>query len=250
MSRVASLIPLLGLAAGISIGAALIGYSRATDHQRSVRVGRPSMVKYEASLPESQMRELLHLQRVFLDYAPVASVTITEEEECHGFAPLETILLSRGCVTNPAFEDQDKVALYHELAHSLLDHNKEPRNIEEYLRLEDAHSHFKESNFPFDIFDEDSYVKVDPKYGHPGDNHMELFASALTIFRFFPEEFIARYKGEGEFVLLWRSTREGISEVGLAVLDVLQSINPDKPEEMRQILPDYDRIRKVLEEGL
>ena len=31
-----------------------------------------------------------------------------------------------------------------------------------------------------------------------------------------------------------------------AVLDVLQIINPDKPNQMKQILPSYDRIREVL----
>lgn len=206
------------------------------------------------TISKESMEELNQLHQTFQNYLPIAPLKIVQSEECDGHS-VDQVQVNSGCFTNEEFSEQGMQTVYHELAHSLQDHGNEPSHLEEYLHVGDAYTVLKRASDPFlmgiseysplfKIFDESTYVlDSNPDYGHPYDNQYELFASALTIFRFYPKEFAEKYQN-----LNTNNPHAGlVRDAATAVLDVLQIINPDKPNEMRKILPSYDRIRKVLE---
>jgi len=126
--------------------------------------------------------------------------------------------------TDPLFKDNELAIGFHELSHAMLQRQIDLENdevpvtkmIEAYRGLARAGG-FRlpieisgllgpgpelESSPVFAIFDESYYVdqakikqmeKKGDSYGHPYSNFNELFASAMTVVHFFPEQFIHRY---------------------------------------------------------
>ncbi len=103
-----------------------------------------------------------------------------------------------------------------------------------------------EENPYFSIFDESNYVNLPPDkygqegtYGHPYSNFDELFASALTVIRFFPDQFIENYDS------LDAKVQEKVQKTVKAVFGVLTWFRK-KPEDhqadLGELLPAYDRL--------
>ncbi len=174
--------------------------------------------------------------------------------------------------TDPVFKDEGIIRLSHEMAHAIMsnviNNHLDPRlnvmlvEVYKNLVLAAATIDPKLFTFPmrtfslfgapeevrnnpyFSIFSESSYVKTDANkdvlatYSHPFSNHDELFASALTVLRSFPDQFIARY------MTLDPKMREPIREVVQTIIGPLPQESEGFP--MKDFLPAYDRLIKSL----
>lgn len=165
--------------------------------------------------------------------------------------------------TNPKFSNEGIIKLFHELCHSIflksiLYNQNNPRlNMELYnayktlikesglanlILISKLTGPLKEieDNDYFSIFDESSYISgIDISYGHPYSDHNELFASALTVFRYFPDEFIERYRK------LSSDKQKVIGEVVKTIFSVLESINSDN---INNLLPKYNSLKNLIKE--
>jgi hypothetical protein len=80
-------------------------------------------------------------------------------------------------------------AFFHEAVHTFED-RMEMRNRTAWRQLEGIYGRMNEALFV--VFDESSYFNVREGWGHPTSNPSELFASAATVLRFRPDEFIRK----------------------------------------------------------
>ncbi|MBI5051622.1 hypothetical protein HZC08_02575, partial [Candidatus Micrarchaeota archaeon] len=79
----------------------------------------------------------------------------------------------------------------------------------------------------------------DASIGHPYSNEMELFASALTVFRFFPKQFVEYFDSSGE------ERKKVVAAAGLEVIRIVEKMAPD-PEVARELLPEVEMIKTRL----
>ena len=171
--------------------------------------------------------------------------------------------------TNPRFPNEGRMKMYHELAHvimnSVINDDRDQRvNIalfSAYAELVKAAGYdipmptFSmfgppdeiENNPCFSIFDESSYLKGVAEqrfiqgYGHPYNSHNETFASALAVFRFFPDEFARRYEKLGGNV------KKAVRNAANAVLNVVEAMNPDE-NALQTLLPEYRTLKTALKQ--
>jgi len=217
----------------------------------------------EIPLPEDLLQKLHQLHRVFdkFTFPPKVYIFEVEDEESRGGSyGGDKIELPSNIFTCPIFSNEGITKLFHELSHSVVDaiisNTRDQRAnrilftaYEQLVRkagwkipvptfsLLGAPEEI-ENNPYFSIFDESSYVKkVQKNYGHPYSDHNELFASALTVFRFFPYEFVQRYNQLA-------SGQKVVASVVRAIFDALESINP-KREDINDLLPQQALLRKV-----
>ncbi|MEK6979514.1 MAG: hypothetical protein AABW86_04795 [Candidatus Micrarchaeota archaeon] len=94
----------------------------------------------------------------------------------------------------------------------------------------------------FAMFDESNYMTKGVRLGHPYTHPTELFASALTVFRFYPREFIARYE------LLSDEIRGVVREAALFILDALEVADNGRGK-VSILIPEYELLKVVLEAG-
>lgn len=85
--------------------------------------------------------------------------------------------------------------LWHEAVHSfdLQIHKNNKKDWDYFVELFfefEKFGNMDEGDKLFGLFDESNYLDVDSKMGHPYDSPRELFASASTILKFFPKEFM------------------------------------------------------------
>ena len=162
----------------------------------------------------------------------------------------------------PRFEDDGVLGIFHELAHGIMSDkilsNKEQYSnqtlMKAYNRLRKASEVYigetPEDEFIitplspyFNIFTESSYVghlaKKEVRAGHPWDNHNELFASALSVFRFFPYEFMHRYAELDE------QKQDLIGKACKAVFGVLEFVNLNK-KDLTRLLPKYEELKSFI----
>src|SRR3989344_4730249 len=102
-----------------------------------------------------------------------------------------------------------------------------------------------ENNPYFRIFDESHYTpelkKSISNYGHPYSSYNEMFASAMAIIHFFPNQFIANYNA------LKPKQKEPVRTIVQAVDAVLRSFaleNPDK--DVANLQPSLDAILEAV----
>lgn len=164
----------------------------------------------------------------------------------------------------PAYQQEGELNLFHEQAHGMFNrvlHNeRDHRSLvslwQAYERLASASGYTiplptfslfgpteqveKESCFAH--FDESNYVNIsarDRGYGHPYNDYNELFASGLTVLRYFAEEFMQRLSLE-------TSVRKGaIHNAGKQIMDFARAINTDE-DALHRLLPNYDDLAKAL----
>jgi hypothetical protein len=133
----------------------------------------------------------------------------------HPLTRQKNIYLGLGLFSEPKFPRMADIAIFHENSH-LLDFvitERNPQAMDEFRKANEkvnilairfmyaSEREVDSENIPiFSLFDESSYVGLHPNgFGHPYTNANELFASALTVMHFFPEEFRVRLlKLQGE----------------------------------------------------
>jgi hypothetical protein len=75
----------------------------------------------------------------------------------------------------------------------------------------------------------------------PTSRENELFSSALTIFRFFPSEFIQRYNQLNE------KEKGLVREVVHAVFNVLKFLNPNI-DDIKRLIPEYESLKSTYQD--
>lgn len=100
-----------------------------------------------------------------------------------------------------------------------------------------------EKNSPFTLFDESTYTPPPPKgsiseYGHPYSSHNELFASASTVIRFFPQEFAERFRHLDE-------KQQALARDVLAAVDQVYSGLTDELAYVARLLPALAELRTL-----
>lgn len=169
--------------------------------------------------------------------------------------------------TNPKSANEGIIKMYHELAHVIMhrvinDDSDQRLNIatfNAYAALVEAAgyeipmptfnllgpSEEVETNPCFSIFDESNYLKgkVDRRfiqgYGHPYSSHNEMFASAIAVFRFFPDEFTSLYQN------LNAPAKKAVRNAARTVLSIVETINPNE-DKLRLLLPEYELLKSEL----
>jgi hypothetical protein len=175
--------------------------------------------------------------------------------------------------TNPLFPNEGIITAFHELSHVIVkeivfDEDQRLNQIlfEVFKVLNDksgikVFSRYSippkeeikaveklEDNVYFSIFDESFYIKkvyrIETLLGHPYDDYSELFASALTVLRFFPNEFIQRYNQ------LNPEQRKVVAKVVRTIFKILESILKYKDrssEDIKELLPQKDLLKKAIQ---
>ncbi|MBI2048053.1 MAG: hypothetical protein HYT27_02845 [Parcubacteria group bacterium] len=185
------------------------------------------------------------------------SISLVNEERRRGSMyslPNNTIEAPYVMFSAPLYENEGERRVFHDLVHAIEKAMQEKsseniqllRNAYEYLVLHAGFNsmsdklHFSnktENNPYFKIFDESSYTppfRPSP-YGHPYASHSELFASALTIFRFFPDEFIRRFRE------LNPHAQETVRFVTKQLFEGLLLYNPDI-KALQKLIPRYEEV--------
>jgi hypothetical protein len=241
------------------------------DYERErdgVSSGR-AFVCSEVPLSSDVLANMEYTARLFSHFvAPRTTTYIREakkDDERSGSYNRNIILLSSDLFTNPRFEYDGPLVLFHEYAHAIVDSiiQRSSGDFREYDRLIQAYrgllataglsfpvrqlletalatpSQNLEDNPYFSIFDESSYLgkEVAEGFGHPYDNPTELFASALTVLRYFPERFLVRYQS------MEPAKRVAVKAVVEVVVQILSSRNR---RVMDQLLPQLSTIRAAM----
>lgn len=171
-------------------------------------------------------------------------------------------------LTEPLYPNEALMSLDHELSHGIMDSIMQDSadqrvNVQIWQAYEEV---LKEAGFKvpmpvpkllppprealnlptFAIFREGSYtqekygLEADGMHGHPYTNSTELFASGLTVLRFFPNEFINR------FTKLTPSQKKAVRAAFHAFLAVLedQAKTPEIEKAIQTLLPQIDELRE------
>lgn len=216
----------------------------------------------EVPLEDSTFDRISGLHGVFTKFASEPTVFIRRERK-HGYGAYnpDAIHLPSRIFINPKHQNEGIIVLFHELAHGLIYEvtvaDKQTANMAMYRAYEHlvkrsgveiasvkslllfGHSQKRRENPYFSIFDESTYINVNGIQRNPTLNYRELFATTLTVFRFFPDQFIERFEG---FSLRHKSA---LVQVGRAVFECLDFLNDD-PKELARLLPKHARLKKAL----
>lgn len=224
----------------------------------------------EIDLGGSTLKKLHQLSRDFDSFClpPAVYIFEVERETMRGGMisyDEDRIELSSIIFTHPKFPNEGEMKLFHELSHAIAfeivfapEYQRLSKNLIEAYEQLVTKAGWKvpvpsfsllgppkeiEDNPYFSIFDESSYIKEKrteerfiARFGHPYSDCSELFASALTVLRYFPKEFIERYKQ------LKPDQQETIRLVTRTILESLESINYYA---METLLPHYDLLKKL-----
>lgn len=180
---------------------------------------------------------------------------------------MKRIKLPSTILESPKVEHEPGLTLFHEQAHSWLDYFSNKREFFGYMpklaRLSDAYwdmmgaagvvSKFTGSVFRLEdrellrnpllfIFDESNYYAGELREllvneGHPQDNYAELFASGLSVMRFYTDEFLDTLRS------LPRREQALVKEVGGAILSIFEVVVQRKHTRER-IMPKYETLEK------
>ena len=220
----------------------------------------------EIPLPQDTLRKLHEQAELFEIFAGRVPTYVYKDDLIQAFY-YRSLAVPRGVTalsSNLFDSDVENLGLilqFHELAHGLEGTNKllfgnSNKTLEDaYRRLEDSNiltPVLKKAEllqeFPgishFRIFDESEYLypgSLDIRKlftGHPYDNYKELFASALTIFRYFPDRFIRAYEH------LTDQGKQVVAVAKDAVLDIVERRSPNRAATLT-LLPEYERLRDL-----
>ncbi len=182
----------------------------------------------------------------------------------------DEVHLSSVVFTKPLFPLEGTMRLYHELCHAALQKLKvdttDPRQmISLYSAYEKIAKQsnctlpikisfigppaFLEEDSLFTLFDESTYLNKlvggegIAEYGHPYSDYDELFASAMSVMRFFTEECISKYQK------LRSADKRVAVKAGKIILNTFDYISQFAesfdPNVKIHVLPEYERLRKV-----
>lgn len=230
-------------------------------------IGRHRVVYSEIPLQNTILEEIHRHIWLFSSFnflkRPVPVFIRNEAEERGGVFDYDNyrIHLPSVIFTNPEFENEGLAKLDHELAHAIMQ-GLGANSVDQRLniRIYNAYKDLVEGagfQFPFrpnilgsiptellrffEIFDESSYVEFNNKsgsdYGHPWQNFHELFASGLTVLRYFPHKFVEKYNNLPE------DKRKLVKEVVEAIISVPRAYYKEK---FSKILPEHQQILESL----
>ncbi|MBI4360104.1 MAG: hypothetical protein HY564_03350 [Candidatus Jacksonbacteria bacterium] len=164
----------------------------------------------------------------------------------------ECVAMTDAYFVNPRYVDEGFQALYHECAHAMI---ARIQSIEElllplhevssvYKQLSDLGEYYNTHGVPrspWDIFDESNYVGYkEDTAGHPWSDYNELFASALTVFRFFPDAFIerARVLPNAEQKIASRA----VHSIGGLFKKIAESNGSNPEKAIAGLIPEYETL--------
>ena len=211
----------------------------------------------EIPLEERVLKEIHEISLLFDEFSNTRPIYIYrfQGDEARQGMHLQSKynLVHSNYFTPPRLEIDGIATVFHELSHGIMSgsvlfsRDQKPNNklMQAYDLLgkaRDAYRNKKLHRDPFEIFTESSYLSTiagkEMTGGHPWDNHNELFASALTIFRFFPDEFIQRYAS------LSSTEKDFTKGVCNAIFNILESINPET-KALQKLLPKYEKLKQL-----
>lgn len=215
----------------------------------------------ELPVGEDGLRAIARIAREFDEFLPVTTIYVKDFgaacEDCEEGKADAGELKNRGGnadtteleyrveissedVLHPFFPGIIEWIAFHELAHCLLDKIKDsyiqwPHRVlsEAYESLEGADEGLQK----FALLDESNYFSEEFRqklwgYGHPNENYCELGASALSVLRFYPREFIERT----------RNNRE-IRDAAKRILDALACVDG---QNATRLIPEYRMLMSEL----
>ncbi len=235
----------------------------------------------EEPLPQSTLHALEQLRSAFKDrfnmytmddiYLVNASYDTKEGKVHHRVAKRDDenkrAVISTNSFTHPQYENEGLILAFHELSHGIVDKTRKLLDQSYSVALWNAYvscskaagykgpifEHLEsisegENNKMFRLFDESAYAREivhDPirTIGHPYENSNELFASGLTVFKFFGKEFLDRYNK------LNGSQKSAAKETGKAIFRIIEqqvNIQHDtqrKLNDLQSVIPMYSRLR-------
>ena len=231
-----------------------------------------TVVFSEEPLNETRLRNIYELRKLsgkfnFPSPPDILIFKSTDKENRGGEYSYidDSIYLPSILFTEPDFENEGTFSLWHELSHGIYQNAINERRDQRIVsKLFDAYKNLIEAagykipmpsyslfgvpkqvaeNPYFRIFSESSYVPskrpVGVEYGHPYSDDTELFASGLTILRFFPNEFTERFKS------LDQNQQLVVGNAAACIIDVLEKINPEE-EALMELLPQYRQLKTLL----
>ena len=217
----------------------------------------------EVTLDKETLRKIYELVKTLDSYVhPVSVVIIKTHPEKHTgayFGDRDRIEIPSSSFNNPEFENEGFIKLFHELGHAIRKRISLRPDQEANSALQAVYRNLvQEAGFDywtsrldfnvdtenspyFSIFDESSYIPPHPSpYGHPYTSPVELYAGALTVLRFFPDEFIERFKN-----LSSEGKEDAVRAVVRSFIYVLLLTNQGS-KDLEELLPQYKKILKAI----
>jgi hypothetical protein len=222
----------------------------------------------EGKMPPAGLAKVAEIHRIIGEFGEAAPVYVFGEgldDPYWRVAPMSEhydslhnrVTLHAREFLNPDVKGQAEQVACHEILHSKMRNSKlQGPQLEAYDKLREAFFALakkvdQDRSSPTDdpafaIFREFSYYphKPDKKVliaaGHPWDNSDELFASAVTVFRYYAKDFLIRFeKLKPDVRLVAANGTRGI----LAFLRSMDS----NPEDLKKLIPDISAIEKTIE---
>jgi hypothetical protein len=221
----------------------------------------------EGKIPQSGLDKVADVHRLAGAFHPVAPVYVYGEGDNDPYwkvaAPNQhfdpgynRVALSHREFTHPDVPGQAEQVACHEICHSIMYGSKfEGTQNEAYKKVREGFFNISKQADPgrekswndpaFIIFREFSYYKVKPDAkkvlpaGHPWDNPDELFASAVTVFRYYSKDFV------GQLEKLNPKTKTVVKEAAQNIFGLLRSMNPD-PVVLKRFIPNIEAIEKAV----
>lgn len=257
---------LFGLATGTT------GYLYRASREEDRNISNRDRISTTVDLSKPVIEEAEQIIKHFEKYQYMPQVVILDYEKSGIKMGLlsQVVYLSSPLFTHPDPPNEGFLALHHELSHvlfaavrnNIVDQRLNGRMFDTYKALVDSVSKSGQcgelavpfafsvrdcvGNSPqFSNLDEDTYMKrlnVSKGGGHPHDNYDELFASSLTVFRYFPDQFLERFfESDPE-------TKKAASKVLNNVVDILGSYDKlGRGSAVSWFIPQIDLLRPVLD---
>jgi|GEM_PF-4928980 len=228
----------------------------------------------EKDLGPTLLRDIHAQSNIFSQFinCPAYILDVPGERGAMAKPALNRVEIGADPFTNPNFENEGFIKLFHERVHMVREHIRgHERQQKEFADFEHAYEQLvtaagftlpmpsfglfgpsaEVENSLFRVFDESLYVaqsEPDPKkrkqdhpsgYGHPYNNSDELLASATTVLHFFPDQFFL------EYAKLTDEEKGVVQEVVRSALGAFRSVNSD-PKALEGLLPAYARIADLI----
>ncbi|HEV7424256.1 MAG TPA: hypothetical protein VGO21_03640 [Candidatus Paceibacterota bacterium] len=223
----------------------------------------------EGKIPRAELDKVADIHRLAGAFRPVAPVYVYGESDNdpywqavksdqHFDPSYNRVALSYHEFMHPDVPGQAQQIAFHEICHSIMQGAKleGPQDVA-YKKMSEGFSNIRQQANPnreelwndpaFVIFREFSYYKTKPNAkkvlpaGHPWDNANELFASALTVFRYYSKEFMERLERFDP------PTKAIVIQQIQNIFGLLRSMNSD-PEVLKRFIPNIDNFKKIIGE--
>lgn len=174
--------------------------------------------------------------------------------EAHYDQTFQHVVVPTREFTDPEYRDEGYHAACHELAHHLREATSGKKEIPAWHDLEKAYQALSErSHSRYELernecmrtlreatYDVALHEGVDPsRAGHPWDNENEMFASVVTVLRYFGQEFLTRYRK------LTEANKKDVRGAVGASIRLLASMNPDHVA-LQELIPHSTDITHEL----